>query len=251
VARPRVGAANGHERGANTLVNAAAYAGGVRAPFLQWLGLGNIALIRGVPPATPPAASHGRALRATPGRDLGDGLDELLGGAIVAVAAAGHAVHCVGTARVAVPHERPKHVHVHTAGARPTLEQLSDLMMKERDGLFMAAPRVNEVPDASSPFATARALERLDDELERFIDRARDREDLLVLVTSLGGNDTVLPVHDGAAREFVPILAYAPMIPSGIALGDRASLADVGATAAEVFGACTDRGQSFFGELLA
>jgi phosphopentomutase len=47
------------DEGANTLANTAKSTGGLRAPNLQALGLGNIEEIEGIPSAESPAASHG------------------------------------------------------------------------------------------------------------------------------------------------------------------------------------------------
>jgi phosphopentomutase len=47
------------DEGANTLANTARATGGLDAPNLQALGLGNVEPIEGLPPAAPPAASHG------------------------------------------------------------------------------------------------------------------------------------------------------------------------------------------------
>src|SRR5215213_9201751 len=52
-------AADFGDEGANTLANTARATGGLRAPNLQALGLGNVEEIEGIPPAEPPAASHG------------------------------------------------------------------------------------------------------------------------------------------------------------------------------------------------
>ena len=52
-------AADFGDEGANTLANTARATGGLRAPNLQDLGLGNVEEIEGVPPAKSPAASHG------------------------------------------------------------------------------------------------------------------------------------------------------------------------------------------------
>jgi len=52
-------AADFGDEGANTLANTAKATGGLRAPNLQALGLGNVEEIEGVPPAESPAASHG------------------------------------------------------------------------------------------------------------------------------------------------------------------------------------------------
>src|SRR3712207_4023468 len=47
------------DEGANTLVNTAKAVGGLRAPNLQALGLGNVEEIEGIQPVTLPGASHG------------------------------------------------------------------------------------------------------------------------------------------------------------------------------------------------
>src|SRR5215207_3272342 len=47
------------DEGANTLANTAKAVGGLRAPNLRALGLGNVEEIEGIEPATPPGASHG------------------------------------------------------------------------------------------------------------------------------------------------------------------------------------------------
>jgi phosphopentomutase len=52
-------AADFGDEGANTLANTARATGGLEAPNLQSLGLGNVEEIEGLPPATSPAASHG------------------------------------------------------------------------------------------------------------------------------------------------------------------------------------------------
>jgi phosphopentomutase len=52
-------AADFGEEGANTLSNTAKATGGIEAPSLQTLGLGNIGDIKGISPTSSPAASHG------------------------------------------------------------------------------------------------------------------------------------------------------------------------------------------------
>ncbi|HZC82784.1 MAG TPA: phosphopentomutase [Rubrobacter sp.] len=52
-------AADFGDEGANTLANTAKATGGLRAPNLQALGLGNVEEIEGLPSAEPPGASHG------------------------------------------------------------------------------------------------------------------------------------------------------------------------------------------------
>jgi phosphopentomutase len=102
------------------------------------------------------------------------------------------------------------------------------------------------------PRGYARSLEAFDEALPRILGRLGER-DLLVL-TSDHGND---PTHAGTdhTREYGLLLAHAPAVHAaraGRRLGDRASLADIGATIAEVFGvAAADlpAGRSFLAEL--
>ena len=53
------------------------------------------------------------------------------------------------------------------------------------------------------------------------------------------------------SREYVPILAYTPRSFRGANLGTRSTLADMGQTIAENFGAQIPHGKSFLSELLA
>lgn len=65
-----------------------------------------------------------------------------------------------------------------------------------------------------------------------------------VLVTADHGCDPVTPSTDHT-REYVPLLAFGPGVRGGADLGTRLSLADVGQTVAENFGARVAAGQSF------
>jgi phosphopentomutase len=47
------------------------------------------------------------------------------------------------------------------------------------------------------------------------------------------------------SREYVPILAYSPGASGGATLGIRSTLADMGQTVAETFGASIRHGTSF------
>ncbi len=63
----------------NTLSNVASFNGGLRLPNLQRLGLGNLASVMGVPPATPPLGSFARMLEKSAGKDTTTGHWELAG----------------------------------------------------------------------------------------------------------------------------------------------------------------------------
>jgi len=234
-----VGATEGPNptRGRSALEYVATYVGGLETPTLQWLGLGNVARLRGVEPASPPAASHGRL--AAPG------LEELVGDAARAVVAAGRQVHLVGAAAEGLQVEGAQ---AHVSGARSALEHAADLAQSQAHALVVAMPGAQEYPTSGSPVTAARAVRRLDAELARLFDRLQGREDVMVLVTSDSGQAT--GGVSGSGPQWAPILAHLGALPSGIALGDRGA-GDLGATAAEALGASSSRGASFLAELLA
>jgi phosphopentomutase len=69
------------------------------------------------------------------------------------------------------------------------------------------------------------------------------RRDDLVILTADHGNDPTTESTDHS-REAVPVLALGPRV-RPVALGERTTMADVGATAAEYFGMTLDEGTSF------
>ena len=93
----------------------------------------------------------------------------------------------------------------------------------------------------------AAALAECDQYLGRMLARMRSGD--LLLLTADHGCDPTTPSTDHS-REYVPLLAYSPapaFWPGN--LGTRASLADVGATVAENFGARLETGASFLPNL--
>jgi phosphopentomutase len=75
------------------------------------------------------------------------------------------------------------------------------------------------------------------------------RPDDLAIFTADHGCDPTVPGTDHT-REYVPLLAYGPKARAGVDLGLRGSLADIGQTVAENFGARIDRGASFLWQIL-
>jgi phosphopentomutase len=65
-----------------------------------------------------------------------------------------------------------------------------------------------------------------------------------VIFTADHGCDPTTPSTDHS-REYVPVLAFGPGARRGVNLGTRASLADMGQTIAENFGARLANGASF------
>ena len=90
----------------------------------------------------------------------------------------------------------------------------------------------------------AHSLEEFDALLGPFLAALRP-SDLLMITADHGCDpDPVNPTTDHS-REYVPILAYNPSMQTGVDLGTRATLADMGQTVAENFGTNISRGTSF------
>jgi phosphopentomutase len=90
----------------------------------------------------------------------------------------------------------------------------------------------------------ARSLEEFDALLGPFLAALR-ASDLLLITADHGCDpDPVNPTTDHS-REYVPILAYSPGARGGTNLGIRSTLADMGQTVAENFGASIPHGASF------
>jgi phosphopentomutase len=94
----------------------------------------------------------------------------------------------------------------------------------------------------------ARSLEEFDALLGPFLDSLR-ASDLLLITADHGCDpDPVNPTTDHS-REYVPILAYSPGAAGGVNLGIRSTLADMGQTIADNFGAKIPHGTSFLPSL--
>jgi phosphopentomutase len=90
----------------------------------------------------------------------------------------------------------------------------------------------------------ARSLEEFDALLGPFLSALR-ASDLLLITADHGCDpDPVNPTTDHS-REYVPILAYSPGARGGANLGIRSTLADMGQTVADNFGASIPHGTSF------
>jgi phosphopentomutase len=95
----------------------------------------------------------------------------------------------------------------------------------------------------------ARSLEEFDALLGPLLEDLR-QTDLLLLTADHGCDpDPANPTTDHS-REYVPIVAYTPGVPRETNLGIRETLADMGQTVAENFGARIPHGSSFLGLLL-
>jgi phosphopentomutase len=95
----------------------------------------------------------------------------------------------------------------------------------------------------------AKSLEEFDHLLTAFLPLLQ-RSDLLMITADHGCDpDPRWPTTDHS-REYVPILAYSPGASAGANLGIRQTLADMGQTIAENFGATIPHGTSFLHEML-
>jgi phosphopentomutase len=94
----------------------------------------------------------------------------------------------------------------------------------------------------------AKSLEEFDSLLEHFL-LMLQATDLLIITADHGCDpDHRWPTTDHS-REYVPILAHSPNDGAGVDLGIRQTLADMGQTVAENFGATLPHGESFLKEL--
>jgi phosphopentomutase len=98
----------------------------------------------------------------------------------------------------------------------------------------------------NDPAGYADALEKVDGWLPRLLDVLAP-DDLLILTADHGCDPTTASTdHD---REYVPVLAYSPSGKSGVNLGFRETLADIGQTVANNFGTAIAAGRSFLHEV--
>lgn len=137
---------------------------------------------------------------------------------------------------------------VHTEGNADGLRHVARLLGEMERGLLFA-----NLVDTDMLYGHrrdcegyARALREIDAALPSLAAALRPG-DALVL-TADHGNDPTFPGSDHT-RERVPLLAFTPGGGPGRDLGERASFADLGATAAEYFGARAPRGESFLAQL--
>jgi phosphopentomutase len=92
----------------------------------------------------------------------------------------------------------------------------------------------------------ARALEEFDLRLPEI--KAAMREDDLLMISADHGCDPA-DVSTDHTREYVPVLAWGRRARSGVDLGTRSSVADIGQTVADNFGLSLQAGRSFLQEI--
>ena len=89
----------------------------------------------------------------------------------------------------------------------------------------------------------AQALEEVDEWIPSLLAKS---EDDLVIFNADHGCDPTTPSTDHS-REYVPLLVFGGK--SGVSLGTRSTLSDIGQTVAEIFGTRIDKGESFLNAL--
>ena len=94
----------------------------------------------------------------------------------------------------------------------------------------------------------ARSLEEFDEQLTPYL-KLLGAKDLLIITADHGCDPDPRWETTDHSREYVPILAYTPAQKAGANLGTRATLADMGQTIAENFGAAIPHGASFLPQL--
>lgn len=93
----------------------------------------------------------------------------------------------------------------------------------------------------------AAALEQFDRWLPQLLEGLQDGD--LVILTADHGCDPTTPSTDHS-REYVPLLACGPRVRSGVDLGLRSTLSDVGQTVADNFGIDIQKGTSFLQQIV-
>ncbi len=94
----------------------------------------------------------------------------------------------------------------------------------------------------------AKSLEEFDRQLAAYLPLLKP-SDLLMITADHGCDPDPRWETTDHSREYVPILAYSPGHGAGVRLGVRETLADMGQTIAENFGAKIPHGKSFLGEI--
>lgn len=140
---------------------------------------------------------------------------------------------------------------VHTTNNMDSVDAILDFLSQPGEGLIFA----NLVDfdmlygHRNDPHGYAQALEQFDARLPKIQGELRDGD--ILMLTADHGNDPTTPSTDHS-RERVPILVTGPHVRRGVALGTRASFADVAATIAELLGVkWGGAGQSFASLLIS
>lgn len=140
--------------------------------------------------------------------------------------------------------------HVTTKNNADGMAKIIDALTREQCGLIFA-----NLVDFDMLYGHrkdvegfARSLEEFDRLLGPFLLRMKESDLLLVTADHGCDPDPVNPTTDHS-REYVPILAFSPGASGGANLGIRSTLADMGQSIAENFGAAISHGTSFLRQI--
>jgi phosphopentomutase len=141
--------------------------------------------------------------------------------------------------------------YVTTKGNADGMEKLTAALADRKSGLIFA-----NLVDFDMLYGHRKDVEGFANSLEEFDRLLGDflpllaLSDMLMITADHGCDpDPRWPTTDHS-REYVPILAYSPGTGAGVNLGVRPTLADMGQTIAENFGASIPHGQSFLREMI-
>ena len=141
--------------------------------------------------------------------------------------------------------------YVTTKNNADGMAKLSDSLARQKSGLIFA-----NLVDFDMLYGHrkdvegfARSLEEFDAMLGPFLE-AVGKSDLLLITADHGCDPDPVNATTDHSREYVPILAYGSGARPGVNLGVRQTLADMGQTVAENFGATIPHGISFLAQIL-
>ncbi|MFQ5465252.1 MAG: phosphopentomutase [Thermodesulfobacteriota bacterium] len=139
---------------------------------------------------------------------------------------------------------------IHTKSDSDGIDRTVEAMKRVTEGLIFTnlVDLDTLFAHRNNPEGSARALEEADGRLPEITALVKDGD--MLIITGDHGCDPTTPSTDHS-REYVPLLVYGSRLKGGVALGTRATFADLGATVAEALGVGPlGPGESFLGELL-
>jgi phosphopentomutase len=135
---------------------------------------------------------------------------------------------------------------VKTKNNEDGMEKTMEAMRQQHDGLIFVnlVDFDQQYGHRNDVDGYARALEAAD----RWIPNLDLQPNDLLILTADHGCDPTTPSTDHS-REYTPLLVYGLHVTAGCSLGTRKSLADIGQTVAENFGAAIQAGSSFLHDI--
>lgn len=138
--------------------------------------------------------------------------------------------------------------YVYSSGNRDGMAKTLRALMEMTQGLIFT--NLVDFDTLYGHRRDARGFGRALEEFDRWLPDglAALRAGDLLMITADHGCDPTTPGSDHS-REYVPLLVWSPIMREGVALGSRASFADVAATIGEGFGVTATWGRGFWDEL--